>query len=276
MKHAPPAALDADDFDDAVQQVVDECRRGGHSGAKRASRVVACAAAESLRFADFKSQDPAAFAHLLADHFVAREASNVAAPPPAKPSRPVAGAVSLGSFRSWQFGERCLATYRVLFGHPLWAATTPTAVPACSPRPRKRKHVTPPTGSSDSSHCRNGVDQLNELVELGAGELVSLPTVDELLELPMDAPLVLDARTDATQTGLEADDVLAGLALGLDEGLDPEPDAGDDNIDLLWDLDAVEVECAMLTEGEEEELRFLATSPDAFSPVSPDEDMEDN
>lgn len=180
MKHAAhsrfasAAALDAYDFDDAsaaTQELVDECkRRNWNSRAKRqqhssvssssttsgnagASASVA-AATDSLRFADLRTQDPSVFAHLLADHFVAKEAAATAPCAPAKPqhrARPVAGAVSLGSFRSWQFGERCLATYRVLFGRPLWTAATPAAVPVCSPRPRKRKHVTPPTSSSSES-----------------------------------------------------------------------------------------------------------------------------
>ncbi|KAG7378118.1 hypothetical protein PHYPSEUDO_010542 [Phytophthora pseudosyringae] len=302
MKHAVPASqrsaaapsspLDAYDFEDAsvaTQEVVGACkRRDCHNRAKakrqqRNSQRVATAS-EPFRFADARSQDPAVFAHLLADHFVAREASNAAAAPPPAPAkpqqltRPVAGSASLGSFRSWQFGERCLATYRVLFGRPLWATTTLTSVPPASPRPRKRKHATPPTSNS-SDGSEDGVDQLNalELEETGAvGELLALPTVDELLELPTDDSFELDGKADGDAAPLE-EDVLAELAIDLDAGLGPDADTGADCIDLLWEFDASDVDGGvMLAEGEDEELRFLATSPSAFAPVSPDgEDMED-
>ncbi|KAG3101253.1 hypothetical protein PI124_g14570 [Phytophthora idaei] len=253
------SSLDASDFDDAsaaTQEIVDACkRRNCHNRVKqRSSQRVATSCTDPFRFADVRSQDPAAFAHLLADHFVAREASNAAVAASAKPqqlARPVAGSVGLGSFRSWQFGERCLATYRVLFGRPLWAA------PA-SPRPRKRKHVTPPTSSSSDSS--DDVDHMS-LLEL---EGMPLPTVDELLELPTDETFALEDKTD---TALE-EDVLAGLA-----GLGTDADTGGDSIDLLWELDDVDGG-VMLPEGEEAELRFLATSP--FAPVSPaGENMED-
>ncbi|KAF1793142.1 hypothetical protein GQ600_16113 [Phytophthora cactorum] len=238
------SSLDAYDFDDAsaaTQEIVDACkRRNCHNRVKqRSSQRVATSCTDPFRFADVLSQDPAAFAHLLADHFVAREASNAAVAASAKPqqlARPVAGSVGLGSFRSWQFGERCLATYRVLFGRPLWAA------PA-SPRPRKRKHVTPPTSSSSDSS--DDVDHMT----------VGTPT---------DETFALEDKMD---TALE-EDVLAGLA-----GLGTDADTGGDSIDLLWELDDVDGG-VMLPEGEEAELRFLATSP--FAPVSPaGENMED-
>ncbi|KAE9356918.1 hypothetical protein PF008_g3399 [Phytophthora fragariae] len=279
MQHV--AALDAYDFDDAsaaTQEIVDECkRRSCHSRAKRQQRgsstaishhsTDAGAATDALRFADVRTQDPAVLAHLLADHFVAKGASNaaLAAPSaPAKPqhrARPVAGAVSLGSFRSWQFGERCLATYRVLFGRPLCSAATPTVVPPCSPRPRKRKHVTPPTSSSSES---SEGDQLDMMELETTGEMLALPTVDELLELPTDDVFVVDGKADVSATPLEADDVFTGLALDLDAGLGSDATVGGDPIDLLWDLDA---------DGGVEELRFLAPSPSSFSPVS--EAMQD-
>ncbi|KAL3664991.1 hypothetical protein V7S43_010166 [Phytophthora oleae] len=243
---ASSSSLDAYDFEDAsaaTQGIVDACKRRNFRHRSRAKRPQrnqqrvksTCATGETYQFTDTRSQDPAVFAHLLADHFVAREASNVAvaSPPESAKSqqlvRPVAGTVGLGSFRSWQFGERCLATYRVLFGRPLWAATT--SVPPASPRPRKRKHGMPPTSSELE-------------MEASTGEMLVLPTVDELLELPADDTFELD--------GAAEEDVLAGLDLSGDA----------DGMDLLWDLDASEVGEAMLTEGEEEELRFLTGGED--------------
>ncbi|KAH7468825.1 hypothetical protein KRP22_011737 [Phytophthora ramorum] len=253
MKHpgSPSAALDAFDLD-AEEATADEYKRrncsSSNSKSKRQQRAKVVTSADTLRFAELKSQDPSVFAHLLADHFVAREAAGAGASPPARPqqlARPVAGATGLSSFRSWQFGERCLATYRVLFGRPLWTAAT-------TPRPRKRKHVTPPTSSSSEGSDGGGGDALES-----TEELLALPTVDELLELPTDVAFELDDTEEVP------DDVLASLAIGLDEGLDEDAAVGGDAIDLLWDFDASEVDGGvMLTEGEE--LGFLNTSPNSF------------
>ncbi|KAK1946830.1 hypothetical protein P3T76_002382 [Phytophthora citrophthora] len=245
------SSLDAYDFEDAsaaTQGIVEACKRRNFRHQARAKRpqrnqqrvMSTNSPGATYQFANASSQDPAVFANLLADHFVAREASNaVVASPSASANsqqlvRPVAGTVGLGSFRSWQSGERCLATYRVLFGRPLWAATS--SIPPASPRPRKRKHVLPPTSSE--------VNAGNELeMEASSGEMLVLPTVDELLELPVE----LDEAAE--------EDVLAGLAIDLG-GLGTEA-ADVDGMDLLWDLDASDVGAAILTEGEEEELRFL-------------------
>ncbi|KAF4136097.1 hypothetical protein GN958_ATG14713 [Phytophthora infestans] len=246
-----------DDASTATQEIVGASkRRNCHSRTRskhqqRSSQRVTTSRADPIRLADVRSQDPAAFAHLLADHFVAREASNAVVAGSSHSQQLVAGSVGLGSFRSWQFGERCLATYRVLFGRPLWSA------PA-SPRPRKRKHVTPPTSSSSDSS-----DDADQVSVLGLDEM-PLPTVDELLELPTDETFALEGNTDAE---LE-EDVLADLAIDLGQ----DADAVGDSIDLLWELDACDVDGgAILAEGEEEELRFLATSP-TFAPDG--EDME--
>ncbi|KAG1698369.1 hypothetical protein DVH05_014872 [Phytophthora capsici] len=243
--HSTLSSLDSYDFEDAsavTQGIVEACKRRNIRHQARAKRPqrnqqrVISTTSTGDQFADVRNQDPAVFAHLLADHFVAREASNVvAASPPANSQqlvRPGVASVGLGSFRSWQFGERCLATYRVLFGRPLWAATS--SVPLTSPRPRKRKHVMPT--SSETSE-----------LEVKSGEMLVLPTVDELLGLPADETFELD--------GAAEEDVLAGLAVDL-SGLGAEAvDA--DGMDLLWDLDASDVGGVMLTEGEEAELRFL-------------------
>ncbi|ETM35584.1 hypothetical protein L914_17539 [Phytophthora nicotianae] len=259
------SSLDACGFVDAStanQDVVDACkRRNGHSRARSKrqqciSQMAAMSCTDQPRSADVRSQDPAAFAQLLADHFVARESSIATVAAFAKPqqlARPVAGSVGLGSFRSWQFGERCLATYRVLFGRPLWSVPT-------SPRPRKRKYVTPPTSSSSDSST--DVDEMSALeLEETTGELLPLPTVDELLELPTDETFASDGKTDAA---LDEEDVLAGLSIDL--GLGPDADTGEDSIDLLWELDTSDVDGGTMLAGGEEELRFLA--PDG-------EDMED-
>ncbi|OWY96683.1 hypothetical protein PHMEG_00032992 [Phytophthora megakarya] len=266
MKHPAPTshsasfALDAYDFDDAsvaTQEIVDACKcRNCHTrenGGRQQRSNQRVMTTDTFRCSDVKTQDPTAFANLLADHFVAREAAASVTPRKAQQwARPVAGAVGLGSFRSWQFGERCLATYRVLFGRPLWGATMPTSVPLTSPRPRKRKHVTPMDEDS---------------VELGGTEMLSLPTVDELLELPTEDPFGFDMK----ETVPLEEDVLAGLAIDLDEEL--EDDMVGDGMDLLWDLEVEE--SAMVTEGHEG-MRFLPTSPSALSPVSLNgEDMED-
>ncbi|GMF41880.1 unnamed protein product [Phytophthora fragariaefolia] len=281
MKHAAVThcALDAYDFDDAsaaAQELVDECRswkrrtkrqqRRGSSvnGADNAATGAAAAAPDALRFTDLRAQDPAVFAHLLADHFVAKEANNAAASA-ALPlesrqrPRPVAGAVSLASFRSWQFGERCLATYRVLFGRPLWAAATPTSVPPFLPCPRKRMQVTLPTSSSSES---SEGDELDAMALETTEEMLAMPTVDELLELPTDDMFSVDGRADMTREPLEEDDMLTEMALDLDAG-----DMGD-AIDLLWELDAADVDGGAMLTGSDDELRFLTASPSSFSPIS--------
>jgi hypothetical protein len=267
MQHSASSALDNYDFDVASQEVLEAC--SSLSRSPRRLQRANSAPADTFRFADLKSQDPAAFAHLLADHFVAKEAAVASPRAPAKPqqlARPAAAAVGLGSFRSWQFGERCLATYRVLFGRPLWKASASTTAPPPSPRPRKRKHVTPPSSCSSDEAGQMRVLQLDESAE--DGELLSLSTVDELLELQAD-----DVLEDGKTETLEAsDDVLADLVVALGGELGPDAAAGADSIDLLWDLDASDVDGgAMLTEGEEEELRFLAAAPSTFSP---DDEME--
>ncbi|KAJ8531704.1 hypothetical protein ON010_g14259 [Phytophthora cinnamomi] len=109
-----------------------------------------------------------------------------------------------------------------------------------------------------------------------AAEMLALPTVDELLELPTDDVFVVDGETDVAAAPLEADDVLTGLALELGGGIGPDAAPGADAIELLWDLDAADVDGGAMLTGGEEELRFLAPSPSSFSPVSPEGDtMQD-
>ncbi|RLN57946.1 hypothetical protein BBJ28_00002601 [Nothophytophthora sp. Chile5] len=247
------------------QGTVGDCGSSRRAAPRSGFALVAAAFpnAEGPRAADLKTQDPVAFAQILADEFLAREAAEstpTVVPRQRLQASPPGNAVSLGSFGNWQFGERCLATYRVLFGRPLWASA--------SPRPLKRKHSTPPTScSSDGSDGseNSSVDQLNRFDLVGGvgevGDLLPLPTVDELLEL----------QADETLPGAsEAEDVLAGLALDLDVAMDVETAAGADAVDLLWSLEPNEVdEAVALTEAEEEELRFLVASP---APNPPDGD----
>ncbi|RLN61293.1 hypothetical protein BBJ29_007670 [Phytophthora kernoviae] len=118
--------------------------------------------------------------------------------------------------------------------------------------------MTPPTSSSSDSSETSNADQLDtfDLESDAAGELLNLPTVDELLELQGDEMLTMDDKEDTPEASLEAEDMLAGLAMELDDGLDGV-DSG-----------------SLLTEREEEELRFMTAST-SFAPDFPDlEDME--
>ncbi|RLN61731.1 hypothetical protein BBJ28_00006184 [Nothophytophthora sp. Chile5] len=274
----PTVALDDYDFEDTStwllesttqqQRAVEDCGSSRRAGPRSSFALVTAALpnAENSRATDSKTQDPVVFAQILADEFLARESVEATPTPPTAVSKqqlqasPPDNAVSLGSFGNWQFGERCLATYRVLFGRPLWSSA--------SPRPLKRKHSTSPTScSSDGSDGseNSSVDQLNRFDLVGGGgegeDLLPLPTVDELLEL----------QTDETLPGAsETEDVLAGLVLDLDVAVDVETEAGTDAVDLLWSLEPNEVdEAVALTEAEEEELRFLVASP---APNPPDGD----
>lgn len=166
----------------------------------QSTRPTDSAWADASHFANVRVEDPAAFAHLLADQFVARETSSV---PLTKPPPLVSDAVKLASFEKWQASERCRATYRVLFGRPLWA-------PA-SPRPGKQTFVTDDRGDA------------------------VLPTVDELLELAMDETLLAPDTTNAT---LEDDTVLLDLALAFDNNMEATEE--EDLTDLLWAFDAKE------------------------------------
>ncbi|KAG7396003.1 hypothetical protein PHYBOEH_002909 [Phytophthora boehmeriae] len=295
MKNVPESTsvLDAfglEEIPKTPPHVVDPKRKNKKSTRTKVTTIIPNS--EAFRLAELKTQDPAVFAHILADHFVAREHMENSAAATTRPSplpsslpvrqkiaRPAAGTANLGSFRSWQFGERCLATYRVLFGRPLWAASTPTSLPQYSPRPRKRKHVTPPTSSSsDSSETSNADLDAFELEPDATGDLLNLPMVDELLELQGEEVLAIGGKEDTHEDSFETEDMLAGLAMELNDGVDADTDIGGEAVDLWWGLDATGIDGvdsdSLLTEREEEELRFMTASA-SFTPDTSDlNDME--